>query len=61
MGAKFSKFMMRFDIFGHPISVHFKGEETYKTRLGVFVSICVLAFMTFNFVNLVTVFMDGSR
>ena len=61
MSARFSKFIKRFDIFGHPITVHYDGEDKYKTLLGAFFSVAVLTLILFNFVNLATVFMDGSR
>ena len=61
MSGKFSKFMTSFDLFGHPITVHYAGDDKYKTRLGAFMSIAVFSLILFNFINLSTVYMDGSR
>lgn len=61
MGDKFCKFILRFDAFGHPIAVHYDGEDRYKTRFGAVVSLVVLALIIFNLANLASVFMDGSR
>ena len=61
MGNKFGEFVMKFDIFGHPITVNFKGDDTYKTRLGVFFTFSIMFLIIFNFINLSTAFVDGSR
>ena len=61
MSEKFNKCLMQLDVFGHPISVHYAGEDRYRTRLGAFVSISVFSLILFNFINLATVFLDGSR
>ena len=61
MSEKFSKCLMQLDVFGHPISVHYAGEDRYRTRLGALISLCVFSLILFNFVNLATVFLDGSR
>ena len=61
MGANFSQFLTSLDIFGHPITVNFRGEGTFKTRLGAFMTLCVFALMIFNLVNLSAAFIDGSK
>ena len=37
------------DIFGHPITVFYKGEDTYKTKLG---TLCTLMVWTLTFMFL---------
>ena len=61
MSDRCKKFLMQFDAFGHPITVHYAGEDRFRTRLGAFVSIAVFCLILFNFINLATVFMNGSR
>ena len=46
------------DIFGHPITVFFKGKDVYRTRLGALLSIAVYAFVinysSFSLIDLFT-------
>ena len=53
--------MRSWDIFGHKVSVHHKGETTYKTLLGFFISTLAFGLIISNLVLLSTAFMDGSR
>ena len=36
---RFSAFVRSFDKFGEPVKMLYKGEDTYKTKLGAFLSI----------------------
>ena len=38
-----SSFLMSRDVLGHPLSVNYKGSDTFQTKLGAFISICVKA------------------
>ena len=61
MTDRISKLLLSLDIFGHMIGVHYKGNETYQTRLGVFFTLAVYALAIFNLVSLSTAFNDGSN
>ena len=50
--GKFSDFFLSIDIFGHPITVNYKGEDNFKTRLG---ALCTIAFFVLSIVNLTAV------
>ena len=50
-----------FDMFGHPIGVHFNHEETFKTKVGATFSVAVVVLMIINFMSLVKIFNDGTR
>ena len=47
------------DMFGHPISVNYKGSDTFRTALGTFVSIVIMILMTINFLKLTSDFVTG--
>ena len=49
--GKLSDFIVSIDIFGHPIGVNYKGEDSFKTRLGAF---CTVAVYVLTVVNLAT-------
>ena len=53
--------MRKLDMFGHKITVNHKGEDSYKTLAGFFFTVPIVALMLFNFANLASDFMDGSR
>ena len=36
-----SSFLMSRDVLGHPLSVNYKGSDTFQTKLGAFISIGV--------------------
>jgi hypothetical protein len=52
-----SKYITRFDIYGHPINLTYKGESTYKTFLGgsctIFAKMIVLAFFIYELMSVV--------
>lgn len=50
--ASLVKFLVDRDIFGQPITVLYKGSETYKTKSGAFCTILVSALVLINTVML---------
>lgn len=62
MGYKqFRDWVITQDIFGLPITVNYKGNDTFQTQLG---SICTLLYyilIIFNTSTLLTAFFDNSR
>ena len=53
MTGKFEKFMKRRDGFGHPIQVNYKGETSYQTACGGFLTITVyITTMVIAFIQL---------
>ena len=55
------KYFVRWDIFGHKIGVHYKGKDTYQTRLGALFTLAVYSLMLVNLFQLMTAFLDGSN
>ena len=49
------------DIFGHPIRINYKGSDTYKTKLGAFVTLLTYALILFNTITLTQAFIDHSK
>ena len=47
---KFVRFFRSFDKFGEPVKINYKGEDTYRTKLGAFFTILlyvmVIGYMT---------------
>ena len=43
------------------MSVNYRGNDTYKTKLGACVSILTYILILFNVVGLVEAFLDGSK
>ena len=58
---QFGEFLRSWDIFGHQISLHHKGDGSYKTILGFFISAVVFSLIVSNLVTLTVAFADGSR
>ena len=56
-----TNFLRSWDIFGHPVTVHYRGEDTFKTLFGFFVTTAVFGLIISNFITLGTAFMDGSK
>ena len=48
------------DIYGHAISVHYRGEGTHKTSLGAFMSLATFILGLINLYNLIVQFVDKS-
>ena len=49
------------DIFGHPIKINYRGSDTYKTKLGAFVTLLTYALIIFNTITLIQAFLDHSN
>ena len=53
----FLKFFLARDMLGHPITINYKGEDTYKTNIGAFLSIgvqvMVLIFLAMKVIALI--------
>ena len=61
MTSQLSSWLVDKDIYGHPVSVNYQGSDTFKTKLGAFVTLCTLTLILFNLVNTLAAFNDGSR
>ena len=59
--GRFGDFLVEKDIYGQPVTVNYMGSDTFKTKLGAFVTLLTYALMLFNFTNLMRAFFDGSR
>ena len=57
---KFEKFLVNQDIYGHPIGVNYRGDGSYKTRLGALCTLTTYALIMMNLTILSTAFFDGS-
>ena len=50
---KLSKALIRQDLYGHSIGVHYKGSGSYQTRLGGVCTIATYVLIFINFLNLI--------
>ena len=57
---KFGALLKIFDIYGHKISVNYRGGGAFKTKLGGLVSLATFVLIIVNTVNLITQFVDRS-
>ena len=58
---KFGKKFVDLDIYGHPVGVHFKGNNKFKTKLGALVTLVTYALILFNLGSLIIAFFDSSK
>ena len=58
MSTTLSKFLVNRDIYGHKIGVHYKGSDTYKTKMGAFCTMATYLLIIFNFVALCIAYYD---
>ena len=49
------------DIFGLPVTVNYRGRDTYKTKLGAFCSLFAYVLISINLVTLTTHWVQGTR
>ena len=56
-----AQFILDRDLFGHPITVHFRGKNTYGTWLGSFCTLAAYILMFVNVVLLGTSYRDGYK
>ena len=61
MTNKFVDFIASQDIYGHKIEVNYKGDNTYRTKLGAFFTLAVFGMIVFNATTLFLSFSDGSN
>lgn len=61
MLRKLYKNMLKLDSYGHPITVHFEGETTYKTWLGLICTLIVNAIFFETLLVLGRAFFNNSR
>ena len=55
-----SKMITWLDIFGHKISINYKGEEAYQTRFGGLLTLATYVFIVINTAKLLTSYADYS-
>ena len=55
-----SGMLLRLDVFGHKIGVHYKGEEAYKTKIGGLLTLITYTLILIQTTNLFTDFLDNS-
>ena len=56
----FGKFLEKFDIYGYPISLQYRGEETYRTAFGGVLTIFTFILICINTVDIITQYFDHS-
>ena len=55
------KLLVGQDIYGHPISVLYRGSDYYKTRLGAFFTLATYVLIAINTIQLIVAFNNGSK
>ena len=55
------KLLVGQDIYGHPISVLYRGSDYYKTRLGAFFTLATYVLIAINTIQLFVAFKNGSN
>ena len=45
-----------FDLYGHPIGVHYRGSGTYNTKLGAFMSLATIVLIFINMADIANKF-----
>lgn len=61
MTSRFIEYLVDKDIYGQPVTVNYKGSDSFKTSFGSFCSLLTYVLILFNFTTLVRGFMDGSK
>ena len=56
----FGKFLEKFDIYGYPISLQYRGGETYRTAFGGVLTVITLTLICINTVDIITQYFDHS-
>ena len=59
--SKFVRLLVDFDLFVHPVGVHYRGKGAYKTRCGAFLTFLTYFLMLVNLIALIEAFFDGSN
>ncbi len=61
MSSRLIEFLVDKDIYGQPVTVNYKGSDSFKTSFGSFCSLLTYVLILFNLTTLVRGFMDGSK
>ena len=56
----FGKFLKKFDIYGSPVGLHYRGNGTYTTALGGVLSLITFTLICINTVDIITQYFDHS-
>ena len=59
--GRFEQFIVGQDIYGHNIKVHYRGSESFKTRLGALCTLFAYVLIMINIVTSVLIYNDGSK
>ena len=59
--GKFSDFFLSLDIFGHPVTVNYKGEDKFKTRLGALFTIALVVLSIVNLTSVIPAYYNNSK
>ena len=54
--ARLEEIVLRQDMYGHVIGVHYRGSGSYQTRLGAFCTLTTYVLMIVNAVTLLVAF-----
>ena len=52
MRKRLEEMFKNWDVFGHPITINYKGSGTYKTKLGALITLVTYTVLIFNTVSL---------
>lgn len=59
--GKLQDIIISFDIFGHPVGVNYRGEDTFKTRFGAFCTLAVYILTVVNLTTLIKAYTNQSK
>ena len=59
--GKLEDLILRQDIYGHAVGVHYRGSGSYQTRLGALCTLITYMFIILNLVTVMSAFKDGSN
>ena len=49
------------DMYGHSVGVHYKGADTFKTKLGAFFTLCTFVIIFYNMTSLLIAYLEDTR
>ena len=52
--------LLKLDIFGHKVGVHYRGDDAYRTKFGGLLSLATYVLVLIQTLNLVTDFVEHS-
>ena len=61
MGSKVTKLLVDQDIYGYPVRVNYKGDDSYKTRIGAFCTLITYSLMVLNILVATQGFINFTR